>query len=51
VQIAWQLTMPVGSSNNNLPDEIAKTAVFLASDASSFINRADIQVDGGWAQI
>ncbi len=33
------------------PDEIAKTAVFLASDASSFINGADIQVDGGWAQI
>ena len=33
------------------PDEIATTAVFLASDASSFINGADIQVDGGWAQI
>jgi NAD(P)-dependent dehydrogenase (short-subunit alcohol dehydrogenase family) len=32
-------------------DEIAKTAVFLASDAASFINGADIQVDGGWAQI
>ena len=32
-------------------DEIARTAVFLASDASSFINGADIQVDGGWAQI
>ena len=33
------------------PDEIATTAVFLASDAASFINGADIQVDGGWAQI
>jgi NAD(P)-dependent dehydrogenase (short-subunit alcohol dehydrogenase family) len=33
------------------PDEIAKTAVFLASDGASFINGADIQVDGGWAQI
>ena len=32
-------------------DEIATTAVFLASDAASFINGADIQVDGGWAQI
>jgi len=33
------------------PDEIAKAAVFLASDAASFVNGADIQVDGGWAQI
>ncbi len=33
------------------PDEIAQAAVFLASDAASFINGADIQVDGGWAQI
>lgn len=33
------------------PDEIARTAVFLASDGASFINGADIQVDGGWAQI
>ena len=33
------------------PDEIAKAAVFLASEGASFINGADIQVDGGWAQI
>lgn len=32
-------------------DEIAKVAAFLASDAASYINGADIQVDGGWAQI
>jgi len=33
------------------PEEVAKVALFLASDASSFVNGADLQVDGGWAQI
>lgn len=33
------------------PDEIAKVALFLASDAASYVNGADIHVDGGWAQI
>lgn len=33
------------------PDEIAKVAVFLASDNASYINGADIPVDGGWTQI
>lgn len=32
-------------------DEIGKVVAFLASDASSLINGADIQADGGWAQI
>lgn len=33
------------------PDEVAKVAVFLASDNASYINGADIAVDGGWAQV
>lgn len=32
------------------PDEIAKAAVFLASDAASFVNGAEFFVDGGQAQ-
>jgi NAD(P)-dependent dehydrogenase (short-subunit alcohol dehydrogenase family) len=31
--------------------EIAKAALFLASDDASFITGADLQVDGGLAQI
>jgi len=42
-------TIPLGRMGT--PDEIAKVAVFLASDDSSFVTGIELFVDGGMAQI
>jgi NAD(P)-dependent dehydrogenase (short-subunit alcohol dehydrogenase family) len=41
--------VPLGRMGN--PDEIAKAAVFLASDDSSFVTGIELFVDGGFAQV
>ena len=40
--------MPLGRLG--APDEVAKAAVFLASDDASFVNGVELFVDGGLAQ-
>jgi NAD(P)-dependent dehydrogenase (short-subunit alcohol dehydrogenase family) len=42
-------TVPLGRMGQ--PDEIAKAAVFLASDDSSYITGIELFVDGGFAQV
>jgi NAD(P)-dependent dehydrogenase (short-subunit alcohol dehydrogenase family) len=42
-------TVPMGRLG--LPDEIAKAAVFLASDDSSYVTGIELFVDGGFAQV
>lgn len=45
----FKTIVPLGRLGD--PDEIAKAAVFLASDESSFVNGIELFVDGGQAQI
>lgn len=42
-------TVPMGRVGE--PDEIAKAALFLATDDSSFVNGAELFADGGMAQV
>lgn len=42
-------TIPMGRMG--APDEVAKAAMFLASDDSSFVTGIELFVDGGRAQI
>jgi NAD(P)-dependent dehydrogenase (short-subunit alcohol dehydrogenase family) len=42
-------TVPMGRMGE--PDEVAKAALYLASDDSSFVTGIELFVDGGRAQV
>jgi NAD(P)-dependent dehydrogenase (short-subunit alcohol dehydrogenase family) len=47
VSLARRKRNPNGQGRLARPDEIASLAVYLASDAASFVNGTAIAVDGG----
>lgn len=49
VPVVGKATTPLGRDGQ--PDEVAKVAVFLASDMSSYVNGTSIVVDGGMSRV
>jgi len=50
-EIIAQIVAGIPMGRIGEPDEIAKAAVFLASDDSSFVTGIELFVDGGTAQV